>query len=109
LGAAERLTASLSFTDRRLEARLSTTSEGDAQALTDRWNQLLAPFRDVRGKSVLGKHLPQPFIEAVSSVSVQPREKGVDVKVQFPAAAFEQVFHMVALYSGLEASRVAMK
>lgn len=109
LGAAQGLSLSLSFTERRIQGRLTTASEGEAQALTDRWNHLLEPFRDDRAHPMLAKQFPKPFIDSLRGAAVQPRETGVDINVQFPEAAFEQVFHTVALYSGLEASGPATK
>lgn len=104
LGAAQGLSLSLSFSERRLQSRLTTASDGEAQALTDRWNQLLAPFREERAHAALLKQFPKPFLDSLRGVAVQPRGNGVDVNVQFPESAFEQLFHTVALYSGLEAA-----
>ncbi len=102
LGAAQGLSLSLSFGERRLQGRLTTASYGEAQALTDRWNHLLIPFRDGRAHPMLLKQFPKPLLDSLRGAAVQPRENGVDINVQFPESAFEQVFHTIALYSGLE-------
>jgi hypothetical protein len=102
LGQAQRLSATLSLTERRVDAVVGLQNPSDAQALSDRWNGLLKPFHDERSKASLAQHLPKPLLESLSQTSVHGKESQVDIKLQLPPSAFEQLFHTAAVLSGLE-------